>query len=200
MHSELEVELGTETGLAQLRVGELSVEEARTLLQHILVEQRASCDPNAVYSALRGWTGRALRGSASSANFREWYNLVRAVGAQLGSDDSEWSVRFTVLAELIYERAGMAETMTPEMVLSRRHARALLAALAASEWHQLARDELGKRLGLEQANLTRVCTMLVDAGLVSRHADGRAVSLILTSAGAAVAPREAQGKQGTAIS
>jgi len=171
--------------LERLEMGELDATDARTVLRTLVASKGLDAAP-AAYASLRSWTGRLLRSSAGSEELRCWYNLIRATAAQFRGERAEFGVRIGVLGELVYERAGMVETRRPSEVLKRRHVPALLAELAASAG-ALGRSELGKRLALEQANLTRVCTMLLDAGLVTRREEGRSVIFELTASGAAFA-------------
>lgn len=138
-----------------------------------------------VYAALRGWTGRALRSSLSGADLRAWHGLLEGVAARMG--EVEWRVRVDVLVELLYERAGMAENRTREAVTKRRHAPEILLLLASQPAGAIDRTALVDRLGLGQANLTRVCNLLADAGLVRRHVDGRNVRFEITATGLAAA-------------
>jgi predicted transcriptional regulator len=171
--------------LALLETGELDVRAARKLVAEILAV-RTDADAGAdIYASFRTWVGRLLRSSAGGDDLRAWYNLLKATGAQFRGELSEWSVRLGVLGELVFERVAMAETRDQDQVLSRRHTRAILNELLAAPGWRMGRAELRTRLGLEQANLTRVCTMLMDAGLVSRAEDGRSVSFALTADGAA---------------
>lgn len=188
--SNLKVDLTAD--LERLEVGELDAAQARGVMLRLVDSGREDAAMQA-YATLRSWTGRLLRGSAGSEELRTWYNLIRAVAAQFRGERAEFGVRIGVLGELVYERTGMVETRRPSDVLKRRHVPAVLAALAASAG-SLARAELGKRLGLEQANLTRVCTMLLDAGLVTRREDGRTVTFALTATGASLAAADDYGR------
>lgn len=185
--------------LERLEVGGLSVEEARTVLAK-LASDRTAASAAASYASLRSWTGRLLRGAASGDDLRGWHNLINAVAAQFRRTEGDFTARIGVLAELIHERVGMAETRRAEDVLGRQHVRALLRELAGANPARVARAELGSRLRLEQANLTRVCTMLLDAGLVLRRQEGRSVSFELTAEGAAAISGETTDRGTVAVS
>lgn len=169
--------------LESLETGEIDAREARALLRRVLEIGRDDAIASDVFAALRSWTGRMLRTNIAGDDLREWYSLFRAVGAQFRGPLSDWSIRIEVLSQLVYERIGIAETRDVTEVLSRKHARALLGELATSADGRLGRAELLERLGLEQANLTRVSTLLLDAGLMTRVEEGRNVSFELSSAG-----------------
>ncbi len=175
--------------LEMIETGDYDVDAARSTINDAL----ASSDddiPEEIYAALRGWTGRALRSSLSSADLRSWYGLIETVSA-LMAPDAGWSTRIEVLGELVYERAGMAESRTAEQVSRRRHAPDILRLLAEQPNRALARAEIVDRLGLGQANLTRVCGILADAGLVRRSVEGRNVSFEITATGISCAMRSA---------
>lgn len=169
--------------LERLEIGALDAREARVLLREALAVSRNADMAHVIYASLRSWTGRMLRSSAASDDLREWYNLFLAIGSQFRGELGEWAIRIDVLSQLVSERVGMAETRTSTLVLSRKHVSAMLGELAASDKGCLGRTELLERLGLEQANLTRVATLLLDAGMIVRREEGRNVSFELTSLG-----------------
>jgi DNA-binding MarR family transcriptional regulator len=180
--------------LAQLEVGELNVKAARELMVELLTSRSDAAVAAEVYASCRAWVGRMLRSSMAGDDLRAWYNLLKGTSAQFRGDLAEWAIRINVLGELVFERVGMAETRDQEAVLSRRHARAILNELLAAPGWRIGRADLRTRLGLEQANLTRVCTMLMDAGLISRSEEGRTVSFALTASGAACARPKADSE------
>lgn len=180
-----ELDAGLLEGLRRLETGDCDVVEARAILKEITSTHRDAEGASEVFASLRSWIGRLLRSSAGGQELREWHALMKATAAQFRGDLQEWSIRINVLSDLVFERAGMAETRSAAEVLERRHARRLLNAIAgAGCTGRVERAELGRVLHLEQANLTRVCTMLLDAGLVARHEAGRTVSFELTASGA----------------
>ena len=180
-----ELGAGLLEALRRLETGDCDVSEARTIMKEITSTHRDVEGASEVFASLRSWIGRLLRSSAGGQELREWHSLMKATAAQFRGDLQEWSIRINVLSDLVYERAGMAETRSAVEVLERRHARRLLNAIAGTgSAGRVERAELGRVLQLEQANLTRVCTMLLDAGLVARHEAGRTVSFELTATGA----------------
>lgn len=182
--------------LSQLEVGDLDVKTARELMVELFTSRPDAAVAAEVYASCRTWVGRMLRSSMGGDELRAWYNLLKGTSAQFGGDLAEWAIRINVLGELVFERVGMAETRDQEAVLSRRHARAILNELLAATGWRMGRADLLARLGLEQANLTRVCTMLMDAGLISRSEEGRTVSFALTASGVARArPKDDSGAQ-----
>ena len=178
--------------LARLEVGGLDAKAARQLVAEILASRTDSEVAGEIYASFRAWVGRILRNSAAGDDLRAWYNVLKSVGAQFRGDLEEWAIRLSVLGELLFERAGMADSTDQDAILSRRHTRAIINELFAAAGGRLARADQRTQLGLEQANLTRVCTMLMDAGLIARIEEGRSVSFALTAAGAARARRKAE--------
>ena len=173
--------------LEGIETGALDVAEARTLLQAVLKAQTDEDSASEVFSSLRSWTGRMLRSSMIGEDLRAWHALFKAVAAQFRGGLGDYSVRINVLADLIYERVGMAETRSADDVLSRRHVRAVLATIGSAKLGRVDRVALGQELGIEQANLARVLTMMADAGLVARFVEGKTVRFELTALGATYA-------------
>lgn len=171
--------------LERIETGLADVEEARSLLVDVLDAHNDEDGASEVFSSLRSWTGRMLRGSISGDDLRAWHALFKAAAAHFREDLRDYSVRIDVLADLIYERAGMTVSNAPADILSRLHVRAILRSIADETQKRSARARLGQKLGLEQANLSRVCTMMADAGLIARVQDGRTVGFELTALGAA---------------
>lgn len=170
-----------EVELERLEAGELMLDEAFALIG---VAREDGGEPTAHqwYRALRGWTGRALRNSYSGQELRGWHELIETVAAAV-QFEGDWSVRLDVLKELVFERVGMIENRAPSEIIQRRHVAALLRALADATAGTLPRKTLMTMLDLQQANLTRVCNLLVDAGLVRRQSEGPNASFEITLIG-----------------
>lgn len=188
---ELEIEF------ERLEAGELALDAAYTVLEAALdgpFELRAP----QIYRALRGWTGRALRSAYSAQELRGWHELLDTAAANLQSEGN-WSVRLDAFKELLFERIGMIENRSPAEIVRRRHVAPLLRALADAPTGMVARKTLLDMLNLQQANLSRLSNMLVDAGMVRRHSEGASATLELTASGAqALADVDAAEAEGAA--
>lgn len=169
-----------EVELERLESGELMLNEAFALIGS--GESAAEPVAHQWYRALRGWTGRALGNAYSAEELRGWHELIETVAAGL-QFEGDWSVRLDVLKELVFERVGMLENRAPSEIVQRRHATPLLRALADAASGTLPRKSLMTMLDLQQANLTRVCNMLVDSGMVRRHSEGPSASFEITVVG-----------------
>ena len=189
--AQVEAEPGQEAfaALERIETGDVDVTEARTLLQRALAKRRDDDAASEVFSSLRSWTGRMLRSSASGDDLRAWHALFKATAAQFRGPLRDWCLRIDVLADLVHERVGMAEARAPADVLDRRHVRRILELVVAAPNGRIDRAQLGRLLGLEQANLTRVCTLMLDAGLIVRREEGRSVYFEPTATGTALARR-----------
>lgn len=170
-----------EVELERLESGELMLDEAFVLVGGA---KDGAAEPMAHqwYRALRGWTGRALGNAYSAEELRGWHELIETVAAAV-QFEGDWSVRLDVLKELVFERIGMIENRSPSEIVQRRHVVPLLRALAEAATGTLARRSLMTLLDLQQANLTRVCNLLVDAAMVRRHSEGPSASFEITLVG-----------------
>jgi hypothetical protein len=101
-------------------------------------------------------------------------SLLRAKGSGALAE------RFSTLSDLVGQAIRFAESHPIAEVLSRKHVLRLLESIQELGG-RARRAELGKIIGLAEANLSRVISNLVTAGLIERKSAGREAELNLTS-------------------
>lgn len=166
-----------------LERGSLSAADARHFVQHLLQSGPDQEIAGDLYDSLRVLTGRILRDKSDSENLRAWYSLIDAVSAQFDELEDPWAARIEVLAELLSDRLGMLESRPAHEVLQRRHVPDLLELLDRHTGELVRRNELRDRLGLAEANLSRILTLLVDTGLIERSKQGKEALFSICSLG-----------------
>jgi DNA-binding MarR family transcriptional regulator len=174
--------------LGTIEQGVASAAHARTTLAAMLRDADESV-ANAVYTALRAWVWKTLDGRRRDSELREWYALLESVEVRLGTRFPQHAHRIQVLSQLIDESIAVAESISAEQVLERDHVRTILRILATAPGGTVERAAIGVQLGLKQANLTRVLTLMALAGLIERKPEGRTALFRLTASGAATAAK-----------
>lgn len=174
--------------LDRIALGDAPIEEARRILQAALTGATTG-SAEAIAASLRAWTWKALTSRRIDQELEGWYELLRRVAARLTDLDPRQATRVELLAELIHESIISADMSSADFVLQRSHTRAMLALVASAHDGRMDREQIGNRLSLQQANLTRVLNMLVAAGLVSKTTEGKRVIVEITRSGQREAER-----------
>lgn len=164
-----------------LAVADLSAADARTIVGRL---PRTLDEPTAhrLFSALRAWTWKALDQKRRDPELREWHDVITRAQVRTRSL-AIVAGQFQVLLDLIHESVAVAERRPVEDVLHRRHVRQMLVLLGAAPGGHLRKAEIMRKLGLKQANLTRLMNVVIGAGLVERIVDGREARFRLSKAG-----------------
>ncbi|WP_420607343.1 hypothetical protein [Novosphingopyxis sp.] len=169
--------------LSQIENATLAPKDARKALSDLLQSGPKGEIGEHIFEALRIATGRILRDRIASADLRAWHSLVDAVSAQFDEVNKAWGPRIEVLAELLNDRVGLVEARPVEQVVRRLHVSELLEEMSRTDGAPIERRALRERLGLEEANLSRVLTLMLDSGLIERHSLGKSASFSLASEG-----------------
>jgi DNA-binding MarR family transcriptional regulator len=160
--------------------GDVSPLEARGIVRRLLNSDAPAEAGERIYAALREVTFQALVSRAFSGEIVEWFEVFKQVAALLRSRGLEGiAERLRVLSDMAGQAARFAEAHPIDEVLNRRHVRALLQALLAKAGTAY-RADIAKELNIGEANLSRIISNLVVAGLVERRAAGRQAELRLT--------------------
>ena len=170
------------TLLDDIALGDASPAEARAALSEAL-KQPTPKTLQRIYTALRAWTWKALDGHRRDSDLREWFDILKRTGAYLAEGHQAYAQRLQVLHELVYESISVAEARPVDKVLSRQHVKNVLALLYAAPQGRLNRMQIGKQLGLRQANLTRILNLVSSAGLIERSSWGKHAIFQLTRPG-----------------
>ena len=175
--------------LDAISFGEVGAEQA----QDFLTPMFACGDVEVIHkacSALRAWTWKALRERRSDGELRSWYNLMRGYAAHLEKDNPEYSIRLSVLYELVYESITVGKVVTSEELLKRDRPSEILKLLAGAEGCRLGRSTLAALLDISETDLTRTVSLLAITGLVHREGFGAEVAYIVSLDGLAAIHRK----------
>jgi hypothetical protein len=122
---------------------------------------------------------RAIESRADAAPLRELRDhLSRAavlIGERLDNPDTPYPERWRTLRDLLENRLALLRSAAPELAMQRAHVPEILDLIIAEP--DIEQAEVGRRLGLEGPNLTRVLKLMENNGLVIRRSRGRSKQL-----------------------
>lgn len=135
-----------------------------------------------VYSALFELTSSALT-NRPAEDLDAWFDVLRHASALARrADDGQLAERIWVLSDLVAHAARFATLQPRAEVLQRKHVREILLLLACQE-SAVRRSDIADHTGLEEANLSRVLSLLQKHGLVIRGREGKEAHFELTETG-----------------
>lgn len=172
------------SSLDKIASGEITVSAAAELLKRNL-QELSEKKAQKIYTVLRAWVWKTLNERRRDDELRKWHSLISLTSARLEIDYTDHAARIQVLHELVYESISARQVYSYDVLARRSHVKEILVYIYRSPEQQLARRELQMRLGLKDSNLTRVMSMLSDAGLVERSARGKTAIYSLTISGRA---------------
>jgi hypothetical protein len=139
------------------------------------------------YLALRAWVWKALDQRRRDPELRDWNDILGAVSSLMAKHGQpSLGERLSALHELISESIASGERHQALDVTRRQHVTQALAFLAESGGNA-NRSAIGARLGLAQANLTRVLNLMLEASLIERTTLGKEALFALSRTGMAAA-------------
>ena len=155
-----------------------------------------------VYAALCRWTWRIMLERRLDDELRSWHRLLLdAAGHMVGQakvrppakgrvrlDPVAASERIRALADLVRMSVEAAAASVLRDFTARAHVVQILQLLASHDGPHLDRDQIKAELGLRDANLSRVLTLLAANGLVERIPRGRVAAFRVTQRGLALIP------------
>jgi hypothetical protein len=171
-----------EISLDELARGDATPAEAAHAIRVALAADPPLTDR--VYDALRDVTWRVLTSRSFGDELRDWFNVFRHASALAA--DSGIAEKIRGFADLISQSARFAELQPLDEVLSRKHSKSLLGALAVAGG-ALQKGAIKKFLRLADSNLSRVTGALLGRGLIERSTSGKEASFELTALGLKVA-------------
>lgn len=133
-----------------------------------------------IYRAFRSWTWRALTERRYDRELRAWLDLMRRTMAVLRKREPAAALKLSALGDLVVESIQFGEHDSVADILQRVHVRQMLLLLKAGVQK---RAVLARRLRLKDANLSRVLSLLLSAGLIERTAAGKEALFRLTRRG-----------------
>lgn len=168
-------------GLQALARGELDAVSGEKAVSHFL---DANGDIGQAYSAMATLLWHAVSERRKDTELRHWHRLIEDISFRARREGrSDMSERLRALADVLSVSISMSDRPTRVDVLKRTHVPELLEALAASPGQPKSRAELREQVPLQNANLSRLLTLLTLSGLIDRHQSGKEASFQLTEAG-----------------
>ena len=142
--------------------------DARTVLRSFLgTSGPVSADDAAcAYATLRSCVGRLLRSSAERDVLASWHQLLTSVQARLRTSAPQHAAGLSTLAELVFERAGMAASRRPEDLPRGADTIAMLTALVAAGTAGATVRELERATGRRPGSFDRIAVLARDSGVV----------------------------------
>lgn len=169
--------------LEAIASGAISALEARKVLAAVSGDID-SLAARKLYIVLRSWVWKALDAKRRDPELREWHDLVKRAQSRVKAHErAAWQIQ--VLADLVYESVAVSGRRSVEDLLKLRHTREIIIALRDAPDGFLSKQALLDKLGLKQANLSRVMDNLIAGGLVERQQSGREAHYRLSREGLA---------------
>lgn len=139
-----------------------------------------------MYEALRGLVWNVVSSREGGDQLNAWTDVVLKIRQLLRTKASPIAERFTVLADFLDQSLRFSKLHPASELLARKHVRTVLEVLLA---HQgtVTRAKIAERVGLRDANMSRVLANLASAGWIKRRTEGREVVVSLTEEGKAQA-------------
>lgn len=176
----------TKLTLEDMALGDLRIGDARAVVFDALESLNRS-SAQQIYAAFRDWLWKAINGRRRDEELKDWYDLMRRAASRLSQEHSPISERMAALYELLYESLATAEALPAEVVAKRKHVSSIVNLLAVAHGGTVDRMQIQAILGLGEANLSRILTMMEAAGFVEKTTVGKHVNVTLTQTGRAFA-------------
>lgn len=163
----------------------------------------------AAYAALCRWTWRAMVERRLDDELRSWHRLLLDAAAKLASvptvaekrsrarlrlDPAAAAERMRALADVVRLSIDAAAASLPAELGKRAHVVEILRHLTENIGESVERELIRRSIGLGDANLSRVLTLMTANGLIERLPRGKVASFRATQRGLALVtapdPRE----------
>lgn len=167
--------------LHRIRTGEATSQEARLTIRDLIAKDGAGASA-ALYTALRGWTWKALQSRRFDDELSEWFRVMRATAAVLAKTDDVTSRYIQALAHLVEESIRYGESHTRNRLIGRSHVGDILEIVRRHNG-RIDREALEAETGLGKSRLSQLLSDLVIAGALDREKDGRHATFVLTDSG-----------------
>lgn len=172
--------------LEAVAIGSIPPADAFAKLREHLMTSDNAAGVEKTYEALRGLVWSVVSSRDGGDHLNGWTDVVLRIRQLLRTKSSPIAERFTVLADLLDQSFRFSKLHSSAELLTRKHVRAVLEVLLAN--HGTAtRATISARLGLRDANMSRVLSNMASAGWIKRRPDGREVIVSLTDEGKAQA-------------
>lgn len=174
-----------------IQTGDASAEEAMKALREV-VEAHGVKGANAIRTALRAWTWKAMQTRRADAELRDWYRVIRTTSGLLEKVDGRASAYLEALAHLVEESVRHAEARPRTDLLKRAHVATILEYVA-KVGGRIERARLAEEIDVSNSRLSQILTELTVAGALERSGHGRRAIYELASSGTASLLKRALG-------
>lgn len=138
------------------------------------------------YEAFRSLVWNVVSSREEREDITAWTDVILKIRQLLRTKASPLAERFTVLADLLDQSRRFGKFHPAGELLGRKHVRTVLEVLLRH--HGTApREVIAEKVGLRDANMSRVLANLASAGWIKRRSEGREVVVSLTEEGNAEA-------------
>ena len=171
--------------LDKITRGDASPSEARRILKTIFTEEGGERQKivRAAYDTLLRVTWQTVHDRRHDAKVQEWAELMASFAAFIREDNNEYSYKSKALQDLLSVSMAAAHFNSAERIIERQHVKDILLMLANAPNHCLDRKVIRSRMGLLQANMSRILNLIVSSNLIERVAEGRSYRFRLTAFG-----------------
>lgn len=144
------------------------------------------------YAALCKWTWRAMIERRLDDDMRSWHRLLLDAAGRMALEAGAAkpsgrrltpiavAERLKGFAELVRMSVDAAEASPTKDLTARAHVLEILRFLAGKHGEYVERDHIKVEVGLKDANLSRVLTLLAANGLIERQPRGKVASFRAT--------------------
>lgn len=167
--------------LHSLATGDLTASEAHSALETF---HQGDGHLGIAYNAFVSWIWQSLSARRSDDELREWHGLMQDLAFRAdNAGEAGIAERMHALTDVLTLAIRASDRPNATEVLKRAHVPALLRILAKEVSHPMPRSSLLSQSGLQSANLSRLLSLLVTAGLVDRSQSGKEAQFALTAQG-----------------
>jgi len=168
--------------LDDLARGNIAIAEAVKLVRESLT---SGDEPtlSLTYTALKDFTWQTVSQGAPTEDLRAWFDILKHASVLLrrrGANDL--SSRLIGHSELVAQSIRFSDLQPIEAVLRRKHVLEILRLIGAQGGTAL-RSVISDKLAIEDANLSRVMTIILNHKLVRRDSVGKEAKFTLTASG-----------------
>ena len=168
-------------GLHKIRTGEATPKEARATLRGLIATEGDAAFPG-IYTALRGWTWKAMQLRRFDDELTEWFKILQASSVIASDRSSPTGYFLEGLSHLVEESIRYAASHNREQLMRRSHVAEVLGTLRRHNG-RIERDKLEAEMKLSPSRLSQVLKELQITGLIDRETDRQRAIFVMTDFG-----------------
>ncbi len=167
--------------LDRIATGDLSPSEALGCFRNLIKREN---DPfPRIAAAIQSVVWTRLTTRDFGPDLEDWHEVFKQAEALSRSEGADGAAeRIAAFAALTAQSVRFADAQPVDKILQRKHVVELLEELSRSN-APVPRARIADKLGLVDANLSRILAILASAGLIKRQRDGKEALFALTEFG-----------------